>query len=439
MGNPTSAPVETARLVSLDAYRGFIMLAMVSSGFGFATVARDMPNSPVWQFLGYQFDHVPWVGCAFWDLIQPSFIFMVGVAMPYSHASRVNKGYTTSQIAGHTIYRALLLVFLGVFLASTGSKQTQFIFTNVLAQIGLGYAFIYLLIGRGLLVQMIALVVILGGYWLFFFLHPLPGAGFDYWRVGIDPAQWQWDDIGAHWNKSTNAAAAFDSWFLNLFPQPVRASQDFVTQMGVVAPPPYGPLSSLAFMQYPPEVSHTYFFNSGGYTTLNFVPSMGTMLLGLMAGEMLRSPEYIMREKLLRLVFAGIICGMTGYALGETVCPLVKRIWTPSWTLYSAGWTFGMLAMFYLIIDMFEYKKWALPMVIVGMNSIAVYLMAQMLKPWVSETLRRHLGQGLFQGTWFGHEVFLPVFAPIAQATAFLLVLWAVSVWMYKQKIFIRI
>src|SRR5690348_5430943 len=77
-------PAPSQRLVSLDAYRGFIMLAMASGGFGFAQVARQLPGDALWQFLGFQFDHVTWEGGSFWDLIQPSFMFMVGVALPYS-------------------------------------------------------------------------------------------------------------------------------------------------------------------------------------------------------------------------------------------------------------------------------------------------------------------------------------------------------------------
>ena len=400
---------ESTRLVSLDAYRGFIMLAMVSGGFAFHAVAKSFPNYPVWQFLGDQFEHRDWTGCSFWDLIQPSFMFMVGVAMPYSHASRKAKGAPAWKVVAHTIYRSLLLIALGVFLSSNWEKQTSFTFVNVLSQIGLGYAFVYLLIGRGRLMQLGAAAAICVGYWLFFYLHPLPGPDFNYPKHGVKgPIEWD-GGLFAHWNKNANAAGAFDEKFLNLFPQPVRVN----------------PLTK--------EKMTKFEFNGGGYATLNFIPSMITMILGLFAGELLRSNDLDPLQKLLRLLFAGLICGLLGAAAGELICPLVKRIWTPSWALYSAGWTFAMLAGFYGIIDLLGFRRWALPLVIVGMNSIAVYVMAQLLKPWVSSTLKCHLGQNLFDR--FGG----PVYAPIAQSVAFLLVLWLVSVWMYRQKIFIRI
>lgn len=399
---------ESTRLVSLDAYRGFIMLAMVSGGFAFHDIAKNFPDSPLWQFLGYQTDHVDWAGGSFWDMIQPSFMFMVGVAMPYSHASRKAKGTPAWKVAAHTIWRSLLLIGLGVFLASNWDRQTNFIFTNVLAQIGLGYAFVYLLIGRGRWMQLGAAAVILAGYWCFFYFWPLPGPDFNYRQHGVaGPIEWN-NDLFAHWNKNANAASEFDEWFLNFFPQAPRKNR----------------LTG--------EMMTRFQFNEGGYATLNFIPSMVTMILGLLAGELLRSNELDPLQKLLRLLFAGLICGLAGAAAGELVCPLVKRIWTPSWALYSAGWTFALLAGFYGIIDLLGFRRLAWPLVVVGMNSIAVYIMAQLLKPWVRDTLKRHLGPHIFEG--FG-----VVYAPAVELAAFTLVLWLVSVWMYRQKIFVRI
>ncbi|HEY7427164.1 MAG TPA: hypothetical protein VH682_23220 [Gemmataceae bacterium] len=424
---PTAAPVpreKPARLVSLDAYRGAIMLFMASGGLALPAVAKSFPDdpiwSPIWRYLAFNTDHVPWAGRhSLWDLIQPSFMFMVGVAMPYSIASRRAKGDSEKKIFAHVLYRAIVLVLLGIFLSSNGSRgSTNFTFVNVLTQIGLGYAFLYLLLGRGLRVQMGVLAVILIGYWLLFFLWPLPDANFDYRTVGWK-ADWQglpgWL---AHWDKNTNAAAAFDKWFLNLFP---------------------------------PAVGKPFRFNDGGYQTLNFVPSLGTMLLGLMAGEMLRSPKGKWR-KLGWLLAAAAVCGALGWLAGEFVCPIIKRIWTPSWVLYSAGGTFAMLAGFFWIIDIVGWKRWAFPLVVVGMNSIAMYCMAQLMKGWVGNSLRIHLGplalpslshivQPLLammnvtvDPVWLNNT-----FGPITQAAAVLLVLWLICLWMYRRGVFLRI
>jgi predicted acyltransferase len=416
-----AAPREKpARLVSLDAYRGAIMLFMASGGLALPAVAKNFPDDPVWQSLAFNTDHVPWVGCSLWDLIQPSFMFMVGVAMPYSIASRRAKGDSERKVVAHVVYRAIVLVLLGVFLASNWSKHTtHFVFTNVLAQIGLGYAFLYLLLGRGLRVQLATLAGILIGYWLLFFLWPLPEAGFDYRAVGWK-GDWQIQEGWfAHWNKNTNAAASFDSWFLNLFP--------------------------------PGELGKPFRFNEGGYQTLNFIPSLGTMLLGLMAGEMLRSPRGKWR-KLGWLLLAGAVCLGLGWLAGEYVCPIVKRIWTPSWVLYSAGWTFAMLAGFFWIIDIHGWKRWAFPLIVVGMNSIAMYCMAQLIKGWVRSTLQIHLGTFAIPALTYIAKPLLglfdvsidPVwvndtFGPITQSAAVLFVLWLICLWMYRRGIFVRI
>lgn len=414
------------RLVSLDAYRGFIMLAMASGGLAIPGVVKEMAKAnpdgavpPVWQFLAFHTDHVPWIGCSFWDLIQPSFMFMVGVALPYSYSSRVAKGDKPFKIYGHALWRCVLLVLLGVFLSSNWSKQTNFTFVNVLAQIGLGYFFLYFLVGRGRLVQTAALLAILLGYGYWFYSHPLPPEGFDYKSVGL-PADWPLlEGTFAHWNKNVNAAADFDVWFLNLFPReaPFR-------------------------------------FNSGGYQTLNFIPSLGTMLLGLMAGELLRSQDYTNIEKFLRLTFVGLIFVVVGMVLGEMVCPNVKRIWTPTWTIYSSGFTFLMLAGFYLVIDLWGFKKWTWPLLVVGMNSIAMYCMAQLMKSWIGQTWKVHFGtlytrtvdylleKEWLSSTWkadFGDKLFGGLYGPILQSAAALLVMWLICVWMYRQKIFIRI
>ncbi len=405
-----------ARLVSLDAYRGAIMLFMASGGLALPAVAKQFPDNEVWRFLGFNTDHVPWVGGSLWDLIQPSFMFMVGVAMPYSLASRRAKGDSEGRIALHAVYRAVVLVLLAIFLTSNWSAQTEFVFTNVLAQIGLGYAFLYLLAGRGARVQLVALAVILIGYWLLFLLWPLPPADFDYHSVG-----WKdnWQPLTgwfAHWDKNTNAASAFDVWFLNLFPR----AKPFV-------------------------------FNEGGYQTLNFVPSLGTMILGLMAGEMLRSPRGQWR-KLGWLLLAGALCLGLGYLAGEWLCPIVKRIWTPSWTLFSAGWTFAMLAGFYLVIDIWGWRRWAFPLVVVGMNSIAMYCMAQLMKGWIAKSLVTHLGVLALPALQYvicpllalmdvsADPVWLNnTFGPITQAAAVLLVLWLICLWMYRRGVFLRI
>jgi predicted acyltransferase len=390
-------PVAPDRLISLDAYRGFIMLVMASDGFGFAKIASEhFKDSAIWQFLAYQFEHVQWTGCAFWDLIQPSFMFMVGVAIPYSHASRLAKGQSQFQIAAHVLVRSVILVLLGIFLSSNGRSQTNFTFVNVLTQIGLGYAFVYLLRGRGVIVQLLAAAGILVGYWYVFYGHQTEIA------LGATAEHdWRFDGLFAHWNKNANFASDFDHRFLALFP-----------------------------------LSDSYPYNGGGYQTLNFIPSMATMVFGLMAGELLRSGRRP-SIKLIYLATAGVLCVVIGWKLGQIACPIVKRIWTPSWAVFSAGWTFLLLGGFYLVIDIVRLRWWTFPLVIVGMNSIAMYVMSQLLKPWTRQTLRTHIVGPVNKS--FETDLFGGVYGPLIVSVSVLFVFWLICLAMYRKKIFIRI
>ena len=391
-----SRPLEKpARLTSLDAYRGFIMLAMASAGFELWKVARSFPGNPVWDFLAYHTDHVPWVGCGFWDLIQPSFMFMAGVAIPYSYASRKNKGESDGKILFHVAIRSLVLVFLGIFLSSNGSQSPGHLLVNVLTQIGLGYFFVYLLRGAGVRVQLASTAVVLAGYWLWFALFPLPPADLDYQSVGLPEAGGYLSGFFAHWEMNTNAAAHFDRWLLNLLP---------------------------AYAGKPFE------YNPGGYQTLNFIPSMATMLFGLMAGELLRGPKDG-QAKLGWLLTAGAVCILVGQLAAWTICPIVKRIWTPSWAVYSAGWAFWMLAVFYAVCDLQGWKRWAFPLTVVGMNSIAIYCMSQLLRPAIRGTFRNLFGTWWFSGTY----------GPIVQCAVILAALWLACYWLYRRGIFVRI
>lgn len=413
-----------ARLVSLDAYRGAIMLLMASAGLNLSVLAdrsKDAKPPPenasalvkqvwafdrqiheavpqeIWEAVHRQTDHVAWVGCSLWDLIQPSFMWMVGVALPYSLASRQSRGEKYARSFLHAVWRSTLLVFLGVMLSTASdARQTNWIFPNVLCQIGLGYPFLFLLAGSGIRVQLAALAAVLVGWTLLFGLSPLPPEGFNYRAVGV-PDNWPEHFTGwfAHWEKNANVAAEFDQRFLNLFPRP-----------------------------------NPFEFNEGGYQTLNFVPSLSTMILGLVAGEVLRGPRSRL-AKLGILVAAGLVCLAAGYAAGLYVCPIVKRIWTPTWAVYSSGWTFLILAAFFGVVDVAGWKRWTFPLVVVGMNSIAMYLMAQgvMLKGWLIPRLRIHLPDALFAGD----------LGPVRLQLLVLLVMWLICLWMYRHGVFLRI
>ena len=163
---PSLAGSAVARNTGVDAYRGFVMLLMMAEVLRLAQVAKAMPGNWFWAFLAAQQTHVDWAGCSLHDTIQPGFSFLVGVALPYSIASRLAKGGSFRGMFGHALWRALALVLLGVFLRSGNSTQTNFTFEDTLSQIGLGYPILFLLGFKPPRWQWGALAAILTGYWL---------------------------------------------------------------------------------------------------------------------------------------------------------------------------------------------------------------------------------------------------------------------------------
>ena len=185
-------------------------------------------------------------------------------------------------------------------------------------------------------------------------------------------------------------------------------------------------MGRLRLLGHDPAVVH------GGYATLNFIPSIATMLFGLMCGELLRS-QRAAKKKLQLLAFAGIGGLLSGWLLDALgICPIVKRIWTPAWTLFSTGWCCLILAALYGVIDVFNYRRWIYPLAVAGMNSIALYCMSMLLKPWTTKTLKTPLGDELFLLAG-------PLNEPFFQATLTGLCFWLVCWWMYRQNIFVRI
>lgn len=385
------------RNIAVDAYRGLVMLLMMGEVMHFADVAQAHPRSVFWHILAYNQTHVEWAGMSLHDMIQPSFTFLVGVALPYSIASRTRKGESFAHQFRHVLWRSLVLIVLGLFLRSIGQPLTYFTFEDTLSQIGLGYSFAFLLSYCRPRWQWIAFASILFAYWLAWAVYPAPGPTFDYAAVGV-PAGWHYNFSGfaAHWNKNSNFGNAFDVWFLNLFPRTSR-----------------------------------FAFNDGGYLTLSFIPTLGTMLLGLFAGRWYR--ESSSRVPLKKFFFVGV--ALAGLALVfhfAGICPIVKRIWTPAWTLWSGGMCFLFLSAFAWIIDVKGIRRWAFPLIVVGLNSMAAYLIAHLCEEFIIGALHTHLGYAPFRLLGTSYEPFLV-------GVAVMLTFWLMLFWMYRHKIFVKI
>jgi predicted acyltransferase len=278
---------------------------------------------------------------------------------------------------------------LGVILRSIDEPQTKWTFEDTLSQIGLGYPALFALGCFSTRTRWIALVAILLGFWTFFALWSGTGHPTEVW-------QHHFSGFAAHWNLNANAAWAFDTWFLNLFPR----KEPFIA-------------------------------NHGGYSTLSFIPTLGTMLLGLFAGQWLRD-RTSEGQVLKKLTIAGATClavGLISHWSG--LCPSVKKIWTPSWTLVSGGWCFLLLASFFFIIDVKGWSRWAYFFIVIGLNSVTIYVMSWTTHSFFAEMLTTHLGHAPFR-------VFGKAFEHTLHGAAVLAIWWAILHWMHRRKLYLR-
>jgi predicted acyltransferase len=394
MEQPKTSSVKSIRIESVDVYRGLVMFLMMAEVWHLGRISDNLPNSSFWALLGYHQSHVAWVGCSLHDLIQPSFTFLVGVALPYSILSRQNKGESQGKMWYHAIRRSIILILLGVFLRSMHSEITNWTFEDTLTQIGLGYPFLFFLGSKSKRWLLWSLGITLFLYWLAFVLYPINS--FDYPSVGV-PENWEHLKNGfeAHWNKNSNLAWAFDTWFLNLFPR-----------------------------------DSPFLFNGGGYATLSFIPTFGTMILGLLAGRMLKEKESFLSKKWaiigLLLIAVALLIHFAG------LNPIVKRIWTPSWVLFSGGFCFLFLASFHYIVDNKGIKKPFQWLRIIGLNSIAAYVLAHTLEGFIDSSIRIHINQNYAMA--FGET-----YESLVSGSIILLFYWLFLKWLYNKKLFIKI
>ncbi len=354
-------PSAQPRYVALDAYRGFIMLILVSSGFGLAELAKRRP-----EFLpvANQFEHMPWEWIAFWDLIQPAFMFMVGVAMPFALARRMEQGATQRQLFWHVVARSIRLIVMSQILISIGEGRLSFQLINVLAQIGITYFLCYLIMQLKFRWQAAIAVLILAGYWALFVAFP-----------GTE---------GPFMSKTTNVGAQIDKFVFG------HANED-------------------------------------DWTTINFLTSTVTTLFGVWTGQLLRTNRSH-RDKMRIIAISAVVCLAVGWAI-HPWNPIIKRICTTSFTLYSAGWVLLMLLAFYWVVEVKGYKKWTFPLVVIGANSIFIYSIHQVLQHW----LDRAIGVFTFDFKWIGD------FAPVLQSCAVLFAMWYLCYWLYQRKIFFKL
>lgn len=362
------------RLYSLDALRGFDMFWIMGAEEIFHSMAKAT-NSPFWNTLAEQFTHPAWNGFHFYDLIFPLFLFIAGVATPYSVGRELEKGKTRQQMLFRVIKRGLILVLLGI-VYNNGLKilpLSQIRFASVLGRIGLAYMFaniIYIYTKKDI-TRIIWFWGILIGYWLLLKFTSAPGfAAGDLTMQG-------------------NFASYVDRMFL-----PGRLYLGIHDPEGI----------------------------------MSTIPAISTGLLGILTGGLIKNSPLQPAKKALRMAVIGIIF-IALALLWNLDFPINKNLWTSSFVLNVGGISLLLLALFYYIIDVKGHQKWAFYFKVIGMNSILIYMSGGFID-WAYST------NSFFQ--WLGQLIGDP-FNAVALAICYVMIKWCFLYFMYKKKIFLRV
>jgi len=437
------------RVLAVDVLRGlvlFFLLPDLAGGFSFYALARTMPESAVWRALAAQFGHVEWTGVALWDLVMPLFVFLVGVSMALSYTRRRQEGQSEAILLTHAGLRSVALFVLGMLLQfkpqtrfdellpflvlSTGlpvgrawrrlvhagrpgpTQGIEITYTlavlvtamlwmalhypqlghyeigsQILALLGLAYLPAFLLQRARVSMQALAIVVLLVLYELAFVLY---GGGLARaWSGGEG-----FNGAFGPWIAQANLASAFDAWFFPLLPR-----------------------------------GEPYHGNPHDYHSLLFVPLIAAILFGALVGRLLaqQGPSRRLAVQFTGGALAGIaLAGVMSLSLA----PLLKSLWTPTWAVFSSCACLLLLGILMLVFGTRERSRWAIPLVVLGTNSMLLYVLA-FTQRWRIVTYWDRLFDAL---GWPS----LPWW-PLVQSCLVLATFWLLALALYRAKVFVRL
>jgi predicted acyltransferase len=367
-----SEPV-SGRLASLDALRGFDMFWII----GGDAICRCLPSitdAPWARFLAGQVEHKPWAGFTFYDLIFPLFLFIIGAVFPFSLLKRAGVPGERKRVYGHIVKRTIILILLGLIAGGVlGFDFAGMRWTGVLQRIGLCYFLVALLVlNTKVKTQVAVFVGVLLLYWAVLALVPVPGHG-----PGLMTPE-------------GSLHSYIDQKVL-----PGKISEEF-----------YGPGDSLG--------------------VLSTLPAACSLLLGVFAGYWLKSKRNG-RAKTLGLAAAGVACLAVGYLWG-LVFPIIKHIWTSSYVLWGGGWSLLLLALFYWLIDVMGWNRWAFFFVVIGTNAILVYFGQQVVD-----------FDGIARFFLTGVERYGGGLAPLVIPLGALAVKWLALLFLHRRRIYFKV
>ena len=364
--------ISSNRLVSLDAYRGLTMFLLIAEAAGvYASLTHLAAEGTFGAAIVTQFHDHPWNGLRFWDLIQPFFMFIVGVAMPFSLRSRMAKGATWNEAFKHILVRCGMLLAFGVGLHCVYNQKLVWELWNVLSQLSFTILITFLLMRLPIRSQLIASLLLLA----------------------LTEILYRTYDPAAPFVKDQN----FGSWM------------DMIL-MGKINP-------------------------GGGWVTINCIPTAAHTIWGAVCGKLLLTWKGESTRIIKNFVVAGIIGLVIGYGLDIMgVTPIVKRISTVSFVFASGGWCLLTLALFYWLVDVKKQRKWTKMFVIVGMNSIFIYLFAEVLgHRWLYGFVQ------IFNDGFLGVLGLSTEVLAVTAAIFTLAIMWYLCYFLYKKKIFFKI
>lgn len=439
------------RVVAVDVLRGLVLLLLVPDtlgGFSFYRMAELHPDHPVWTALARQFSHVEWSGAAIWDLVMPLFVFLVGVSMAMSYRRRKSGGATDGEMLRLAALRSATLIVLGLlvqmtftshldeallflvlatglplativgrsagrplppapaspsaalsaawvlivlgcavaWMAHDPGKLGRYELHQILILIGLAYLPAFFLMRHDDWIKAIAAIALIAAYGLAFALYAP--------HADAAPVAGPWPSlVASHWRSGDNVAAAFDRWLLNLLPR-----------------------------------AEPYAGNPHDYHTLQFVPLISVMLAGAIAGRSIIEGRGD-RALPLRLGLAGVAGLAASWVLTVSGFPLVKSLWTPSWTVFSASVSLILLAMALRLFDSGRRAAWAKPLVVLGANSILLYVLAMTERWRVVSLWQRIVPPDVMAVSW----------RPVLESLLVLAVFWMLAAVLDRLRVYVRI
>jgi predicted acyltransferase len=424
----TVPPTASARLMSLDALRGFDMFWIVGAASLVAALKRMSPNR-VTTFLAYELGHASWEGFHFYDLIFPLFVFISGVSLVFSLTKALEQNGRAA-VLKRLFRRGLLLYAAGIFYyGGLDNTWPAIRMVGVLQRIAIAYFFAGLLFcffkPRALAAICLALLV---GYWAMMTFIPIR------------------DIQLTKRNLATLAAKAGDTNAVALFEQDGNPSTVRNSPVWAAAEKMYYAttnrvsgrflagwnLSDHCDFLYLPGRRYINFYDPEGL--LSTIPAIATGLLGVFAGLLLKNSTVQPHRKIVYLVAFGVTGVVVGW-LWNLQFPVIKKIWTSSFVLVAGGYSALLLAAFYWIVDVLGFQRWCRPFIWIGMNSITIYLVENITGGF-DRIATRFVGGDM--QAWFDSHI-AKGFGDLMIALVGLFLAFVLVRFLYQRKVFLRI